>query len=91
MEHVKATTKKGEYLIWRAKQNIGYDLDDVYSSYSSAKHNAWMFWWKFVHDNNMRNFHICSKNCMTFSLSFEDDSHVYVITRHHNYCVDLTA
>ena len=91
MEHIKASTKRGQSIIARAKYVKGYTLEDVYNKPSDTKKSIFNDWWFFCKQNNMRNLHICSANCMMFSLGFEDDSHVYYITKEHNYCVDLNA
>ena len=91
MEHIKASTKKGQNLLRRAKHNEGEYLSDVYGRYSSAKEDGYRYCRDLCKEVGGENFRIVSHNCDFFSVAFDTDTHVYVITVAHDYCIELNA
>lgn len=86
---VKGSTKAGQALISRALEDIGYNLHEVYGSFSRDKYNAWSSCIELMHKLNGSNFAICSKNTFGFTCSFvyyEEGEHVLVYcTKDHTY------
>lgn len=89
MRTVKATTKLGQSLIARGENKEGVRLEDVYSSYSSAKSRAWFNCWSEykLSANNPHGFGICSHNKFAFSVSWFDDLGMHLITPTNHYYV----
>ena len=87
MKTIKATTKRGQALIESAKRYEGYNLRDVYSSYSYAKRNAWEWCYNQYIKDNGTNFHICSHNSQTFTVAWETDEGVRIETAYNSYLI----
>ena len=88
---VKESTKRGQNLIARGLNYEGVRLEDVYSSYSSAKYRAWLYW--FDKFNNSKEpvyaFGICSHTTYGFSLSWFSDYGMHVVTSQNHYFIPL--
>ena len=71
MRELKASTKAGQNIIERAKENIGTHLTDVYGTYSRAKEQAYN-WCReeYVNTENSNYFHICSANIFCFTVAW---------------------
>ena len=92
METIKTSANKGtkryEQLKAMAGYNIGFNLWDVYGSYSGEKARAWQ--WCFDKCNNMNGygFHITSKNTFGFSVAWETETHIFIETPKNSYVIE---
>lgn len=84
---IKGTTKKGQNMIESAKHFEGYTLDDVYTSYSFAKRNAFTDCVHMAQAENGRNFHICSHNTFGFSVAWEVENGMRIETPKSSYLI----
>lgn len=91
MKTIKATTKKGQNMLASAKYFDGYTLNDVYASYSPAKHHAYIDCLYMAQAENGKNFHICSHNTFGFSVSWEVENGVRIETPKSSYFVSYDA
>ena len=67
-----AKTKAGQNLINKASSNIGFNLWDVYSSFSYAKEQAYKHCLqKYFDTERCLNFRIISANTFQFSVAWE--------------------
>lgn len=71
MTYVNKDTKKGKSLLYSANRYDGYTLDDVYGKYSVEKARGYNYCLAECIRNNGYDFHICSHNCMMFSVSYK--------------------
>lgn len=88
----KASTKRGQRVLSMADTYRGFNLEDVYSSYSLAKHHAWNYCYnKYVLTDSGSNFHIASYNSMCFTVAWDGlwngKPATFVETRDHSYIV----
>ena len=89
---LKGSTKAGQDIIARAMNDIGYDLQDVYSSFSRDKYNHWSDCIALKNSLCGSNFSICSKNTYGFTCSFEAwengiEHYLVFCTKDHTYKV----
>jgi hypothetical protein len=71
MRELKASNKNGQIIIARARFNEGYDLLDVYGSFSREKKNAYDWCYEQYQKTEEReNFHICSHNTFGFTVAW---------------------
>lgn len=84
---IKPTTKKAEQMRARAKHYDGYELRDVYESYSDAKASAY----KWCFDQCCReggwNFHITSHNTFGFTVAWDMLDGVRIETPSNSYFI----
>lgn len=71
MTTIKASTKKGLSMLDRANYNEGEFLADVYSNYSHAKYQAWLYCKDLYYHENGYNFRIISHNAQHFSVAWD--------------------
>lgn len=91
---LKASNKNGASMLRRASVNEGFELSDVYGSYSPAKAYSWRECYnKYCHTTNAYDFHICSHNtfsyCVSWSGIYEGERAVFVETPNNSYIVLL--
>lgn len=87
MTVIKTTTLKGAKMVNSAMINEGYYLTEVYNNPSKAKINAWEQCVKCCHDENGKNFHICSHNTFNFSVAWETKEGVRLETACNSYLI----
>lgn len=78
---VKKETKKGRSMIAQSKRIIGYELSDVYKSYSLAKKQAYWQCKRLCGREGGYNFRIISKNCNFFSVAWNVVVEQTLVTR----------
>lgn len=88
----KASTRRGQRVLSMAQTYQGFELEDVYSSYSSAKFRAWDWCYsKYCLTDDADNFHISSHNSMCFTVAWNGlwngKQAVFVETRDNSYIV----
>ena len=88
---IKATTKKGQAMLDRAKTFEGYTLNEVYGTYSSAKFNAFYDCLTKAQYENGKNFHICSHNTFGFSVAWEVADGVRLETPQNSYFIQFNS
>lgn len=84
---IKATTKKGQNMIARAKNFEGYTLNEVYGKYSPAKFHAFYDCLMKAQAENGKGFHICNHNSFGFSVAWEVENGVRIETPQNSYFV----
>lgn len=89
MTTIKGTTKKGQDMLYRARQNKGFCLAQAYKTYSDAKLKAWQYCYDLCNKENGENFHICSCNTFGFSVAWEVENGVRIETPQNSYFVAL--
>lgn len=88
MTELRKGTKKYEYFMERSKAYRGDELSSVYKSFSSDKRNAELKIKRMMLDLDGYGYHICGKNCDTFSCSFQTKTHVYFFTSENTYVME---
>ena len=73
---------------WLTSEVEGYKLADVYGSYSSHKERAFEDCKDLCKEKNGWGLCIISHNCNYFTVKFNVDSGVYVITYANNYFIE---
>lgn len=89
MIKIKASTKKGQDMLYRARQNKGFCLAQAYKTYSNAKLKAWQDCYDKCDIENGTNFHICSCNTFGFSVAWDVAGGVRIETPQNSYFVAL--
>lgn len=88
---IKASTKRGQALLAKARWNQGEDLDEVYGSYSSKKKDAWKDCKRQCEEEAGEDFRIISHNSNFFSVAwdFEYDGQpaVHIVTHANSFVV----
>lgn len=69
-KRLSKNTKKGQSLIAQSKNNIGYELSDIYKTYSLAKKQAYWQCRRLCEREGGTSFRIISKNCNCFSVAW---------------------
>ena len=88
MKNLKKGTKAYEDYMRRSKCYKGDDLSKVYTTCSSAKKAAECNIKEMMRKLDGYNYHICGKNCNTFSCSFETKTHIYFFTHCNTYVME---
>lgn len=70
MTIIKGNTKKGIAMVKSANTYQGYNLHDVYGTFSAAKYNAWDYCHNKCTAENGQGFHISSHNTFGFSVAW---------------------
>ena len=73
---------------WLTSEVEGYKLADVYGSYSSSKEGAFERCKDLCKDKNGWGLCIISYNSFGFTVKFNTDSGVYIITKANNYFIE---
>lgn len=92
--YLKASTKKGQFIISRGEQYIGTNLRDVYGSWSHEKQWAYDKCYEmYLVMENHNAFSICSRNTWCFTCSWvatlNGENVLIYCTDRHTYCVYL--
>lgn len=92
MEYIKASTKKGMFLLHRGECCEGYTLEDIYNSYSTEKHEAYVNCLeKYLSGIGSHDFHICSHNTFQFTVAWyekrEGEKVLRIETANNSYCI----
>lgn len=81
-------TKAADIVLSRASANIGSFLGDVYITPSQAKRCAFEeCLGMFSNDTSASGFHICSRNCQAFTVSWSTPDKVIYLTSKREYIV----
>lgn len=89
MTRVKASSKKGQQLLARARYIKGRCLADVYTTCSRAKQEAYdLCALQCTHENG-ENFHICSHNSNFFSVAWEVENGVRMETAYNSFLIEM--
>lgn len=83
MKILNGHTKRAQRLIENANRFTGFSLDDIYTSYSIAKANAWKWCYnQFVNTENSERFRVGNANTFGFSASWYGTSNGESILRY---------
>lgn len=87
MTIIKATTKKGKNMLRRANNKEGFELRQVYNSYSYAKQTAWNDCYKQCLLEHGLFFRIISHNTFGFSVAWDVENGVRIETPQNSYLI----
>ena len=87
MTTIKSTTKKGQAMLASARRCAGYELRDVYGSYSNAKRYAYEDCKRMCANEDGKNFHITSFNSHGFSVAWYSPQGVRIETPFNSYII----
>lgn len=93
MTIINAKTSKGKNLLATSMRYEGYYLHEIYGNYSTAKAKAWDWCYQqYLKDcdelgEDVCNFHICSHNVNTFSVSWDRPDGTRIETAYNSYLV----
>jgi hypothetical protein len=81
-------TKRAQNLLRSVRYFKGYQLSDVYGTYSHEKANAYDRCLKLCYiDEDGTDFHIYASNCNTFSVAWNSPKGVRIETRYASYLI----
>ena len=85
---LREDTKKGQDIIERASRYEGYTLEQVYTTPSDAKRQAFEEAWEMYRNSRHGDsFGICSHNCQMFTVSWLSDDGLTFLTPTREYLV----
>lgn len=84
---VTTATAKGRNLFDRANCKEGYDLYDIYTTYSQEKYKAWRKCLNKCLDEDGRHFRIISHNSYGFSVAWDIREGVRIETPSNSYLI----
>lgn len=88
MKTINSNTKKGKSMLEKAcYYDEGFALNEVYSTYSQAKKEAWEYCLRKCNEENGNNFHIISHNTFGFSVAWYVKDGVRVETPNNSYLI----
>lgn len=73
---------------WLNREIEGYNLRDVYGSYSRRKEKAFKECEDLCKEKNGKNLCIIAHNHNCFTAKFTTDAGVYIITKSYNYFIE---
>lgn len=85
---IKTTTKRGQNMLDRSNNWEGYNLREVYSSFSFAKERAWDYCRTLCRKEGGRNFRIISHNTFGFSVAWDIPEGVRIETPQNSYLIE---
>ena len=97
MTVIKGSTVRGRKMFNNTLRSIGDTLNDVYSSYSYEKYDAYISCMKKYCNEGGMNFRITGKNSSFFTVAWDIVNEysqiigVRVETAYNSYYIDLTA
>ena len=77
-----------ENLIEKSRNYDGYDLYDIYASFSQAKHRAYLYCKDLCAKEGGTNFHITGHNCNFFTVAWDVENGVRMETAHNSYFIE---
>lgn len=88
MIKLSSDSAKGKMLFARADNNEGYDLYDIYETFSEAKWNAWRKCLNKCVNEDGRHFRIISHNRYGFSVAWDIREGVRIETPSKSYLIE---
>ena len=85
---IKKDSSKADQLLCKYNNYEGVTLDDVYTSYSHNKKQAYKECMKHCENVNGSDFHIISHNTNMFSIAYENNDFYFIETKAHIYKIE---
>ena len=87
MKIIQASTKEGQAMLNNANHNEGKYLSDIYLNYSGKKIGSFWHCMNLCDRENGKNFHIFSHNKCSFSVAWEVNNGIRIITPQNSYLI----